>query len=597
MKTSIVIVTYGQWELTERCLLSLQSALGDRLGHDWEIVVVDNNSPDETPQRLQEWSDRIRLDLRPDNLNFAGGCNRGAELARGGTLLFLNNDTQVFPGALEMLVEQLDEPGIAAAGPRLLFPDGTIQHAGVAFVRNPKLGGAPMPQHVFHHHAGELPATRAVFEAECVTAACLAVRKDAFVEVGGYDTGFVNGLEDVDLCLKLRVAGHRIVYRGDIDILHYEGATRGQGQELSATPDKVATMASNDKLFIGRWSWQLEADDELALRIWDARLDDTTPERSLIRASTLVVVGQPRGVGAGADEARALLVALEAIGHTPSARDLPSSNVHARLSGDIKEATARAMRTPAAPDIPYLCVPMAPHDVLYHPQGRPTPGPDAFVRLGTARTSLDLSAGPTVLAGARSVANELVADGMPDSRVRVMYTPLGQRPLGSGGAGLLVVLPTHDRALTASILNGLVKLSQAYPIRLLPTAFDHRLGDIVRGHLRGTELLGPCTDEERFAQLASESDVVLAADLTDWFERRSLIAASVGTPTVSFNPTGPVSEIIGHRATTTPETFQQAVQAAIEPTSSRDQLRRLVLTACGAEPLRSLLPDPRQIVG
>ena len=155
VKASVVVVTYGQRAVTERGLDALAAALGEQLGRSWELVLVDNASPDDTPALLRQWSDRAEVLLLQHNLNFAGGCNAGAARARGDVLVFLNNDTEVVPGALEALVAQVAEPGVAIAGPRLLFPDGTIQHAGVGFLRN-ALG--VMPQHVFHHQDGLLPA-------------------------------------------------------------------------------------------------------------------------------------------------------------------------------------------------------------------------------------------------------------------------------------------------------------------------------------------------------------------------------------------------------------------------------------------------------
>ena len=206
VKASVVVVTYGQRAVTERGLDALAAALGEQLGRTWELVLVDNDSPDDTPALLRQWSDRAEVLLLQHNLNFAGGCNAGAARARGDVLVFLNNDTEVVPGALEALVAQVAEPGVAIAGPRLLFPDGTIQHAGVGFLRN-ALG--VMPQHVFHHQDGLLPAARGTYELDCVTGACLVIRRDVFEQLGGFDEGYRNGLEDVDLCLRARMAGHR----------------------------------------------------------------------------------------------------------------------------------------------------------------------------------------------------------------------------------------------------------------------------------------------------------------------------------------------------------------------------------------------------
>ncbi len=112
IRASIVIVTYGQRELTERCLRSLESCLGRGLGAEWELILVDNNSPDDTPELLRAWSDRAVVRLLDHNRNFAGGCNLGAEEAHGEVLVFLNSDTEVTPGALETIAEQALEPGV-----------------------------------------------------------------------------------------------------------------------------------------------------------------------------------------------------------------------------------------------------------------------------------------------------------------------------------------------------------------------------------------------------------------------------------------------------------------------------------------------------
>jgi GT2 family glycosyltransferase len=600
VKTSIIIVTYGQWEVTERCLKSLQATLGDGLGEDWEIVVVDNNSPDETPQKLRAWSDRITLELRPDNINFAGGCNRGAELAGGDVLIFLNNDTTVAPGSLERLAAQTREPGIAAAGCRLLFPDGTIQHAGVAFYSNPRLRGVPMPQHVFHHQAGELPGTRAVFDTDTVTSACFAVRREAFFEVGGYETRYVNGLEDIDLCLKLRMAGHGIVYRGDIDITHYEGASRGKGQALFATPEKLATMAANDDLFIGRWAEHLEQDDELGASVWDAELRDGFKPRTLTIEPNMIVLGQPTGLGPGADEARAFIVALHALGHRPAGMDLPNPNLAARLSGELAQIVDQAMRTPLG-GAPILCVPMGPSDILYHPGGRTALGDETAVRLGTPHTALEVPSQARVLATSHAVRDALIHRGMEPERVAVLPSPIVPRALGTGGAGLLVVLPTHDPTLATELLEGLTQLIGVCAIRLLPTAFDRRLAGIVAERLPGAELLSPCSDEQRFAGWAAEADVVLAGNLDDPFERPALLAASLGTPALSLRPAGAAGDVLGTGVCLSREAARnglaRAVLAALDSAGDRPALQRRVLSACGTAAFSAWLERRAQTTG
>ena len=163
---SIVIVTFGQREVTERCLESLDAAFGERLGDDIELVLVDNASPDDTPALLRRWADRATVLLMEKNRNFAGGVNTGVRAASADVVVLLNNDTEVPAGVLDDLVAQALEPGVGIAGCRLLYPNGTIQHGGCAWFR----GGDGMvrPFHLFRHEAGDLPAACTTFDCDFV---------------------------------------------------------------------------------------------------------------------------------------------------------------------------------------------------------------------------------------------------------------------------------------------------------------------------------------------------------------------------------------------------------------------------------------------
>jgi GT2 family glycosyltransferase len=523
VRASIVIVTYGQREVTERCLRSLEACLGDRLGRDFELVLVDNASPDDTPDLLRAWSGRATVALLEANRNFAGGCNEGARLARGEVLIFLNNDTEVVPGALEALVDQALEPGVAAAGCRLLFPDGTAQHAGVAFLRN--AAGAVMPQHVFHHQDGDLPVARATWETDCVTAACLAVRASAFHAVGGFDEGYRNGLEDVDLCLKLRVAGHTIVYRGDIAFVHHEGASRGQGNGLWATPERLAAMRDNDVRFVRTWGQLLDEDEALAAELWDARLQDR-PVPVGSEPATVVIEGQPGGWGPAADESRALLQACAAAGVPVAARDNPFPRVTARLGATETAALAVALARAPVPGALRIVVPAGNAD-------RHALDATCVVR---ATSRGDFRAAGAIWAATPALAAELGGTFVPPAIAPVA--------LGTGRGGILAVLPAHDRAAATATLTALRDAPACTPVRLLPTVATRGLGDDVAAALPGAELLAPCSDEQRFAALAATADVVLAADRDDRFERRALLAAATGAAVV-IRPDGPAATVLG----------------------------------------------------
>lgn len=593
-EASIVIVTYGNWSVTERCLHSLEVALGERLGSDWEIIVVDNDSPDETPRRLTEWSDRIRVELLPQNRNFAGGCNVGAGLAQSEVLVFLNNDTEVPAGALDALAAQVREDGVGAAGCRLLYPDGTIQHAGVAFVRDTGLNNAAMPQHVFQHLDGDLSATCATFETDSVTAGCMAVRSDVFASVHGFDERYRNGLEDIDLCLRIRVAGHRIVYRGDVTLIHHEGSARGSGLSMLESAAATASIVHNDTLFINSWSGQLGPDDELAALVWDARLRDGAIERTTRSGDVVAVVGQPSGIGPAAEECRALLVALARAGRVPCALDLPTSNVVAQVTGTQAEVLRSALATSAGRPRWTILVPGGRRDG-FHWDGPETiqPGWGTMVRLGEAATALDLAGTERVVAASRAVATALAAQAVPTAKLSVLPPLIEPRPLGAGGAGVLALLPTHLPTLSAGVLRALSKLDGATPIRIIPSASRRNLRQELADLLPHAELLGPCADEGRFAELAASTDVVLAADPSELFDRRALVAASVGTRSLTLRGDGPAADVLGTPALTSLEKLSTDLVAACYEEYSRAALQQIVRDACDLATIGRILEQPR----
>jgi GT2 family glycosyltransferase len=555
VKASVVIVTYGQRAVTERGLEAVTGALGAQLGRTWELVLVDNASPDDTPALLREWSDRAEVLLLQDNLNFAGGCNAGAARARGDVLVFLNNDTEVVPGALEALVDQVAEPGVAIAGPRLLFPDGTIQHAGVGFLRN-ALG--VMPQHIFHHQDGMLPAARGTYELDCVTGACLVIRRDVFEQLGGFDEGYRNGLEDVDLCLRARMAGHRVVYRGDIAFVHAEGASRGAGSDLWATPERLSAMRSNDLRFIGAWGAMLDEDVELAEATWDAELHEVRPTPAAGPAR-VVLEGQPGGLAPAGDEARAIIAACTAAGPLVAARDEPFPRVAPRLDPLLRALVREALGRDPLPGAARIVVP-------------------AGVRAVHALDGAVLRAGVVPAAGGEplevwaagpDVAAAFITAGLDARRVHIVAPPLRSVAAGAGGEGVLAILPAHDaRACEATLRS----LRDVPDVRLLPTVAARGLAQAVRDRLPGAELLEPCADERRFAAIAGRADVVLAADADDLFERRALIAAATGAMVVTARRGGPAATFAGAH-------HDLAAAPAHADTTARAERRAVVLAA------------------
>jgi GT2 family glycosyltransferase len=579
-KASIIIVTYGQRPLTEQCLRSLERCLGDRLGSEWELVLVDNASPDDTRELLRSWSDRAIVKLLPKNRNFSGGCNLGAAEAHGEVLVFLNNDTEVTPGALETLAEQALEPGVSVAGCRLLYPNGELQHAGVAFLHGVALNGASMPQHVFHHQDQDLFAARANYEMDCVTAACMAVRASTFRTIDGFDEGYVNGLEDVDLCLRVRVAGERIVYRGDATVIHHEGASRGKGPELWATPARSMAMRNNDLRFAGRWATYLDQDDELAATIWDAALRDEPPNRFKSDAD-VVIIGQPSGLGSGADEARALLGAFAARGLRTAVADQPVPNVVARLSGVRGSLLADAQRRAPAQHARLVLVPTGAHDLAVSVPG--------IVRLAGTRTAVNLEEASVVWACSSAVASALVDAGLPPGKVIVVAPPVLPAPPGRGGGGALAILPVHAPAEARMTIEALSQLPRSTTVRLIPTVHTRGLERQLAETLPGAELLSPVSDEARFAELAAGADVLLSVDSSDRFERRALVAAGVGTAPITLAADGTAAAVLGAEVIADPAALGLALSRRLQDPGDRLARAASVHEACSPEALAEYL--------
>lgn len=153
-----------------------------------------------------------------ERAGFAETCNAGAARTTADILVFLNDDTVVQTGWLEALTQPLSGPeGVAIAGAALFYPDGQIQHTGV-FLRRDPAGRLEAYNRRSQAKAGPVPA---------VTGACLAIRRDVWDELGGFDESYVNGYEDVDLCLRAREAGHEVVLTA-AQVVHLESRSPGR---------------------------------------------------------------------------------------------------------------------------------------------------------------------------------------------------------------------------------------------------------------------------------------------------------------------------------------------------------------------------------
>ncbi len=242
-RCSIIVPTYNAGALTRQCV---SHVLATTNGRRLEIIVVDDGSTDATELLLEPYGDSIVFISRTMNGGFARACNDGAAAASGEFLVFLNNDTIPFAGWLHELCDYArDRPTAAVVGTKLLYPSGLVQHAGVV------IGQDKIPRHLFAGFPAPLPAVNPSRGFQIVTAACALVRREAFERLDGFDTAFVNGYEDVDLCLRAGQSGGEIHYCHRSALVHLESVTEGRWNQLRA----------NERLYDERWGSTVVPDD------------------------------------------------------------------------------------------------------------------------------------------------------------------------------------------------------------------------------------------------------------------------------------------------------------------------------------------------
>ena len=223
--TSIVIPSKDNFDVFERCVSSIRN----KTSYDnYEIIVVDNGSSEKNKEFYERAKNKYNFKYiySPMPFNFSKMCNIGAQESNGHMLVFLNNDTEIIQADwLDILVGHASVPWTGAVGAKLLYPNSTkIQHIGVI---NLDIG----PSHAFIGCDDTIPHYYCINKLEynfsAVTAACLAIRKERFSFVGGFDEKLPIAYNDVDFCFKLVEKGFFNVVRNDVTIIHYESYSRG----------------------------------------------------------------------------------------------------------------------------------------------------------------------------------------------------------------------------------------------------------------------------------------------------------------------------------------------------------------------------------
>lgn len=254
---SVIIPNKDHTDDLELCLFSMTRKSTYR---NYEILIVENNSEkEETFEYYRKLLDRYpkaRVLTWEKEFNYSAINNFAAKEAKGEYLLFLNNDVEILtPDWMEEMLQNCQQENVAAVGAKLYYPDDTIQHAGVV------LGLGGIAGHIMCRASKEDPGyfgrMISVQEISAVTAACMMVKKSDFDAVGGLDETFQVAFNDIDLCMKFRAAGKKIIFTPYAELYHYESKSRG----LEDTPEKQFRFDKEVKRFQEKWAQQLEMGD------------------------------------------------------------------------------------------------------------------------------------------------------------------------------------------------------------------------------------------------------------------------------------------------------------------------------------------------
>ena len=254
---SVIIPNKDHTDDLELCLFSMTRKSTYR---NYEILIVENNSEkEETFEYYRKLPDRYpkaRVLTWEKEFNYSAINNFAAKEAKGEYLLFLNNDVEILtPDWMEEMLQNCQQENVAAVGAKLYYPDDTIQHAGVV------LGLGGIAGHIMCRASkgdpGYFGRMISVQEISAVTAACMMVKKSDFDAVGGLDETFQVAFNDIDLCMKFRAAGKKIIFTPYAELYHYESKSRG----LEDTPEKQFRFDKEVKRFQEKWAQQLEMGD------------------------------------------------------------------------------------------------------------------------------------------------------------------------------------------------------------------------------------------------------------------------------------------------------------------------------------------------
>jgi len=267
---SIIIPTKDLGDILNNCLTSI---FEKTVYPNYEVILIDNGSKKEnTAKVIAKWKEKEpnRFQCYQFNIpfNYSKINNYGVDCAKGEYLLFLNNDIEVItPDWIDAMVEQAQRPSIGAIGTLLLYPDNTIQHAGLV------MGIVGVASHSHKHFqcdsSGYFNQILTVNNYLAVTGACLMCRRDVFNIVGGFEEDLAVAFNDIDLCLKIFSKGYKNIYLPHVKLYHYESKSRGRED----TPVKLARLLQETKYMQEKWGNFIDRDPCYSIHLTRERED------------------------------------------------------------------------------------------------------------------------------------------------------------------------------------------------------------------------------------------------------------------------------------------------------------------------------------
>ncbi len=545
MTVSIVIPVFNKIAFTRQCLDRLARHAAS--GPAFDVIIVDNASTDGTEAFFREPRDLgvpLTYIRNAVNEGFSRGNNIGARQARGRYLLFLNNDTIVTDGWLSAMVRAAeDDPRVGIVGIKQLFPyTNRIHHTGIIFTADGR------PQHIYPHSDASLPHVNRQREYQAVTGSCLLIPRDLFEACGGFDEGYRNGYEDIDLCLTARKRGRIVVCCTSAFIYHY-----GQITETRTADDEANAARLN-----ARWGDAIVPDELRYFKQDRADIEHVSPPKRRATAvdPNLIYFADDLSAGSALSWVTTeLITALQRAGRDVAIR---ACDLSASASAARRRVLTPLMRAdPPAGGVQIRWSHYWPQHLGLDLHGRlnlelfvinylfATPGTQPWdYWLQCLRQN---RYGKLPLSGfCRDVLQQIGVPAHDGAIVRPGYSPEVQTvaaPKRRGGARLLTVTNSHDleRYGTRVLLDAYWStFTRADEVTLVVKDYgassgDTTLRDLIRAHGSDArvEYVAEFTSKEKLIELYKSCDAFVSAHRGEGYGMKILDALACGLPVIT----------------------------------------------------------------